>query len=294
MTDLAAIVDKLCQASERDFYNPGTFDWPESVQMEDWFTSPELISIYGMPAYDTMSEQNRRRLSFFEAINFFSLNIHGEKSLVEGLAKRLYAKNTKVVSPYLHHFLDEENKHMMYFGGFCTRYAGKVYPDRKMAFERDYAPGEEDFLFFVKVMIFEEIVDYYNVKMGVDDRLNSVARFINMMHHKDEARHLVFGRKVVTELFAQHSPTWSALTLQSVRDYINGYLEATWKEYYNPAVYKDAGLADVCKDAGLADVYDLQKAAIAHPSSKAHRKKVSGSCVAFLLKNGILLEEPSL
>jgi hypothetical protein len=42
---------------------------------------------------------------------------------MQGLAARLYRKDLLGVASYLHHFLDEENKHSVYFGGFCTRYA---------------------------------------------------------------------------------------------------------------------------------------------------------------------------
>jgi len=286
MSDMSAIVEKLCRASEREYYNPyESFVWPESLDMNEWYTSPQFISIYGTPEYDAISDGERRRLSFFEAVNFFSLNIHGEKALIEGLAKRLYAKDSRPVSAYLHHFLDEENKHMIYFGGFCTRYAGKIYPDRKVVFDREYAPGEEDFLFFAKVMIFEEIVDYYNVKMGVDEGLNAVTRQINMLHHRDEARHLVFGRKVVADLFEKFSPNWSAETLAGVRQYIESYLLTTWKEYYNPPVYKDAG---------LKDAYELQKSAMNHPSCRAHRAEVSKACLKFLCDHGILTSVPVL
>jgi hypothetical protein len=173
---------------------------------------------------------------------------------------------------------------MMYFGGFCMRYAGKVYPDRKLSFPRDHAPGEEDFLFFTKVMIFEEIVDFYNVKMGLDERLHDVSRHINLLHHKDEARHLVFGRRLVSDLFQKYSPTWGAETLQAVRDYIAWYLRATWAEYYNPSVYKDAG---------LDEPYDLQKTAMSDERCLAHRRTVSQGCLRFLVEQKIITEEPA-
>ena len=32
---------------------------------------------------------------------------------------------------------------MVYFGTFCNRYAGKIYPERKLAFPREYAPGDD-------------------------------------------------------------------------------------------------------------------------------------------------------
>ena len=48
-----------------------------------------------------------------------------------------------MLSPYLHHFLDEENKHMIYFGRFCTDYANKIYPDKKLVFPREHDGADE-------------------------------------------------------------------------------------------------------------------------------------------------------
>ncbi len=286
MRELTATVDKLCKASRKDYINPYSYlEWPDQVDREQWFTSPELISLYGTDLYESLSEVQRKTLSFYEAVNFFSLNIHGEKSLIEGLAHRLYKRDTNDISPYLHHFLDEENKHMIYFGEFCMRYAGKVYPDRKLAFPREYAPGEEDFLFFAKVLIFEEIVDVYNVKMSLDQTLVPVAQQINAMHHRDEARHLVFGRQLVAELFDRFSRQWSADTLTGVREYLVSYLTSTWKQYYNPDVYRDAG---------LAQPYDVQEEASADVRRRQHRQKISRPCLKYLMDSGILFEEPAL
>jgi len=149
MDEFGRLVEKLCEASKRQYVNPYEYlEWPDALNVETWCTSPELVSLFGTPVYERLTEAERKRLSFYEAVNFFSLNIHGEKSLIEGLAQRVYRRENDLITPYLHHFLDEENKHMVYFGGFCRKYAGKVYPDRKMTIPRDFAPGEEDFLFY--------------------------------------------------------------------------------------------------------------------------------------------------
>jgi hypothetical protein len=286
MTDFAKMVRKLCDASVKDYINPYSYlDWPETMDLQQWFTSPELISLHGTDVYDGLTEADKKRLSFYEAVNFFSLNINGEKSLVQGLADRLYRKGNDEITRYLHHFLDEENKHMVYFGGFCMRYAGKIYPDKKMAFPRDYEPGEQDFLFFAKVLVFEEIVDVYNVSMSRDERLVPLARQINLLHHRDEARHLVFGRQIVTDLFTLHAPRWSDETRQRVRKYLKGYLVAAWKEYYNPDVYRDAG---------LEDPFEIQEMAFENTTAHAHRKRISGGCIDYFLENNILDEEPTL
>jgi len=287
MRDLQKPVRRLSEASRRDYANPyEKIDWPDSLEpSESWCMSEELLSLYGTPVYEALSEEEKRRASFFEAVNFFSLNIHGERALMEGLAHRLWRKSAATYTEYLHHFLDEENKHMVYFGTFCSRYAGKIYPDRKMIFPREFSAGEEDFLFFAKVMVFEEIVDVYNLRMSRDDRLHPVARTINELHHLDETRHLAFGRLLVPELFAEHSPSWDADTLQNVRSDISNYFLATWKEYYNPDVYRDLG---------LEKPLEIQRQAMEHEASRTRRREIASTCVSFLLEHEILLEEPEL
>lgn len=174
---------------------------------------------------------------------------------------------------------------MQYFGAFCTRYAGKVYPDKKMAFAREFEPGEEDFLFFLKVMIFEEIADAHNQRMALDARLEGVVREINRLHHVDESRHLVFGRELVGELFDRGRRTWSQQVTDALPGYVEAYLASTWKEYFNPEAYRDAG---------LADPYRLAREAWASSAAGERRRELSSRCVSFLLEQGILERDPRL
>ncbi len=284
---MQSTVDRLCRTSVDNVIDPhAALAWPESMDREQWFTSPELISLYGTAVWEAMNEAQRKRLSFFEAVNFYSLNIHGERMLIEGLSKRLYRRGNEVISPYLHHFLDEENKHMFYFGSFCSRYAGKIYPEKKLAVDSGDAappePGVEDFLFFAKVVVFEEIVDVHNREMAKDARLVPLAREINRLHHFEETRHLSFGRKLTQELWERWSPEWSADRVTGVRDYLAAYVNATWKEYYNPDVYKDAGL-----DGAFA----LRRTAWDSEHRKAQRARITAPCLRFFRNAGILSQE---
>lgn len=286
MASISETAKKLCEISEKAYLNPYTYiNWPDEMPKEQWFMTPELISIFATAEYEALDDRQKQILSFYEAINFFSLNIHGEKSLVEGIAHRLYSKELKEFAPYLHHFLDEENKHMIYFGGFCQRYAGKVYRNRKMEIPREYAKGEEDFLFFARIMIFEELVDVYNIRMSTDEKLEPIARQINLVHHLEEARHLVFGRLICEHLFEKHSPSWSPQVLQNCRDYLSNYIVSTWKEYYNPDVYADAG---------ITDPYDMVEKAWTCESARKHRRKVSSKVIEFLKERKMIDKEPAL
>jgi hypothetical protein len=274
------MVDRLCASSrDRAVALGSPMPWPEARDRDGWYTSPELLSLHGTAAAAGLSDARLRELAFFEALNFYSLNIHGERLLLQGLAARLHRKDFARISGYLHHFLDEENKHLCYFGTFCMRYGGKIYPHVQLAFPRDHAPGEEDVLFFAKVLVFEEIVDHYNRAMARDARLAPIAREINRLHHLDEARHLAFGRLLVKDLLARHAPSWSPETLAGVRATLAAFVEAMWRQYYNPEVYRDAG---------LANPHDLARAAFASPAAHAHRAAASRRCLAFLGEAGIL------
>jgi hypothetical protein len=281
------LASRLTGASRRkawDIYS--AFNWPSALEPGMWCMPPELISIYGTPAYEALSEDAKRRLSLFEIGNFFSLVLQGERPLVQGLVHRLYLKSTgRDITDYLHHFVDEENKHMVMFGEFCHRYIGKVYPEKKIALAREYSKGEEEVAFFCKVMVVEELGDYYNVTIERDERVEPLVRQVNRVHHVDEARHLAFGRVHLAELFAQHASGWSAQTLAAFRTWLAEYLRASWGDYYNPTMYRDAG---------VADAYEVRQLALTHPAGVEHRKRASAKLVKYFLKTGLLAEEPLL
>ena len=269
---LLEVAEKLSARSAAQEIRP-ELDWPASIDPSAWFMSPELVSLHGTAAWDLLDERQQKKLAFHECANFFALNIHGERALMEGLARRLYKRDLADVAHYIHHFLAEENQHMSWFGGFCRRYAGGVYPDRKVSLPRTYAPGEEDLLFFAKVLVFELIVDAFNLRMAKDERLHPLAREINRRHHEDESRHLAFGRLVVEELWRRHAPTWSEDTRSGIRTYMAAYLDATWREYVNPDVYRDAG---------LAEPYKLARETFAAPAFRARVDEIGGRCTRIL------------
>lgn len=288
MEQTTVLAEQLTKASRKQFWDVYTyFQWPEApLPMDTWYMSPELISIYGTEMWDALTEEQRMKLSFFECVNFFSLTLQGERPLVAGMSDRLYQSRLSLAeTEYLHHFMDEENKHMIMFGMFCSRYAGKVYPEKKLSLPREYAKGEEDVSFFCKVMVVEELGDYYNVVMQRDKRLHPIAQEINFVHHRDESRHLGFGRQYTTELWNKWSPTWSPEVTQRFRDWLVSYVRGSWNDFYNPSMYKDAG---------LENAYDIRQKALASPVCREHRQKVSKKLLNYFVRTGILAELPEV
>lgn len=276
--------DRLAVLSRRHYHNPYEVSWPEAIDPAgNWCTAPELTSLYGTPLWDGLAEPARRRLAFFEAVNFFSLNIHGEKALMAGLASRLYRPDLACIAEYLHHFLDEENKHSVYFGGFCRRYA-HIYRSRQVAFPSPFSAEQDDFLFFAKTMIFEEIVDYYNARQARDMRLHPMARFINAYHHAEESRHLVFGRRLVERLWEVCAPAWGEEPREDVREYLRAFVVVAWREYYNPDVYADCG---------FGDPWAVAEGAWQAAAQQVHRRAASDRCLSVLRTAGVFDKDPS-
>lgn len=287
MESASELAVRLTRASRKKFWDVyNHFTWPEALVEGAWLMPPELISIYGTAAWDALDEAQRKRLSLYEIGNFFSLVLQGERPLVQGLVDRLYSKkNSKEITEYLHHFVDEENKHMVMFGEFCNRYVGKVYPEKKIVLPREYAKGEEEVAFFCKVMVVEELGDYYNLAIEKDERVDPFVRDLNRMHHVDEARHLAFGRTYLVELFERYRAGWSDEQLASFQGWLVEYLRSSWGDYYNPTMYRDAG---------LADGYELRQMALAHPACAAQRAEASSKLVNYFIKYGLLVEAPAL
>ncbi|GAB1692050.1 diiron oxygenase [Krasilnikovia sp. M28-CT-15] len=277
---LGELVQHLCAESARE-HQPAPGPWPAAATLDrhQWFTSPELVSLYATARWPELSDAQRRALSFWEAVNFYSQNIHGERLLIDGLRARLDSPATAFLAPYLARMIEEEERHSAYFTQFCERYAGRIYPERMLTLAQD-PPEAADFLFFARVMIFEDIVDCLNIRMAADERLVAVARWINHDHHREERRHLAFGRRVVLRLFTDGLREWPQPLLDEIRAALAGYVHAVWRTFYNPQAYADAG---------LDEPWRLAADAFADPAAEAHRAAVSRRCLRFLHKHGVLV-----
>ncbi|HLJ64360.1 MAG TPA: diiron oxygenase [Stellaceae bacterium] len=208
--------------------------WPDRLTDEDWCFSHDLLS------HPDLAETEARRLAFWEAVNFFSLNFHGERPLMAGLAARAGSAAYGTVAPYLAAFEREEAAHSAMFATFCERYAGRLYPEKTIATSRRQDPVEPEILFFAQTLFFEELMDLYNRRMAEDPLLHPVIRRIHALHHRDETGHILFGRRILRDLVTRHDPDRGAL-----RRHLMGFVRLTWMQLYNADAYRDAGLDEV-------------------------------------------------
>jgi hypothetical protein len=253
---------KLTDVSIAAYTNPHTrFEWTSRASAERLAMSEALLPMAGLPMFRELSDEQRRRLALFEAVHFFSLNIAGERELMSGLAQRLYRGRPAFISRYLQHFLLEENAHTTVFARFCLEYGGLIFADRQMRFPREVSPDEEEFLFFARVLIFEEIAHFYNRRIGADDDVWRLARDINRYHAEDETRHIAFGRLLVAEMWERFAPRWSDDEQKRIRHYLTQYIATVVRSYVNPDVYRALAMPDGVRQQILASQHWIALAA---------------------------------
>lgn len=283
-TESGNSVDRLIDLSISTYYNPYThFEWPESLEDEQWWMSPDLMTVYDTPLMDELNEEQLMVLSKWESINFYSLNIHGIRELLIEVIKRIHSPGYEEQSEFFHHFVGEENEHMWFFARFCLNYGKKIYPDKTAKAEIEtLEPDLQSFLVFSRILIFEEIVDYFNSRMGKDLSLHPLIQRINAVHHQDESRHVAFGRQLVKQLHSRIAETYPSERLTEVAGYLRRYIEVSINSLYNPAVYKDAG---------LEEPYKVRRTLMEHPNRKRHHDLFLKRTLQFLDKSGIVPEE---
>jgi P-aminobenzoate N-oxygenase AurF len=279
------ILEKLANSCKENYYNPyQLFDWSTQLTDDDWWMSPELLSVYDTPLFNELSEAQLKVLSKWESINFYSLNVHGIRELLLEVTKRIHAPNFDTASEFFHHYIGEENEHMWFFAKFCLTYGAKIYPNKNLqpSQQQNVNSLVEDFLVFARILIFEEIVDYFNVWMGKDQRLPDLIQQINQVHHQDEARHIAFGRQMVLESHQQLRRSLCSEELLEIEQYLKRYIVSSVESFYNPAVYRDAK---------LEQPYQIRKRLLQEPNRHKFHQQYLQRTLKFLLNNQVITNE---
>ncbi|MEU9995770.1 diiron oxygenase [Streptomyces sp. NPDC050848] len=277
------VLERLSSRSIEEYYNPyQQFDWPDRLEERQLWMTPELLTVHGTPYYDELGEETIQKLSKWESINFYSLNVHGIRELLIEVVGRIHMPGFEVPSDFFHHFIGEENEHMWFFAEFCRRYGHKIYGSTAMRADSAWEPEVENFLVFARILFFEELVDHYNMRMAQDDSLCHTIREVNRIHHQDESRHIAFGRELVSLLFTRMCESVPAARVAEVEAYLKRYVVYSVNSLYNPHVYRDAGIADP-----LA----LRNALVADERRRPYERKAIRKPLAFFLKTGIFSDD---
>lgn len=274
-------LDRLTRASIADDYNPyALFEWPDQLPKDAWWMSRDLLTVYETPYMERLDTETLQALSRWESIHFYSLNIHGIRELLAAVVERIHAPGYASWSEFFHRFIAEENDHMWFFAQFCLRYGSKIYPDKTLKTPDASRDAEtESFLVFARILLFEELVDHFNMRMAQDESLPPIVRQLNRVHHQDESRHIAAGRHFVKALHARVAERLTPDALGELDAYLRRYMRAMIESLYNPAVYRDAG---------VPDPYAFRAALLEHPARKLRDLTFVHRTLAFLTRHKIL------
>lgn len=281
---LTQTINRMVDLSIENYYNPyKTFNWPDTIGDDQWWMPPHLLTVYGTRFMDQLGEPQLMALSKWESINFYGLIVYGIRELIQEVTKRIYKPKFEFASDYFHHFIGEENGHMWFFAKYCLKYGLKIYPDRRAKGEADQQePDVEAFMVFSRILIFEELGDYFNVQIGKDESLHPMIRQLNNVHHQDESRHIAFGRQIVKQLYARLTIKNDPQKMVEHQNFLKRYMNLCAQNLYNPAAYKDAA---------IAEPYKLRKELLQDPLRRIHHNRFLKRTVDFFVRNDILPQE---
>jgi len=240
MPRTAARSRQLVAASERTTLD--TFreiDWSVPIDDSAFHLPPELLPLYGSPAWDAMDEADRIAYSRHETGALCGAGIWFENVLMQVVLRHL--ADMPVTDPSHRYLLVEvadECRHSMMFGEYLRRAGTPAYrPTLSPHFLSDEAPGARA-VSYLLILAVEELLDFMNRATMRDERVHPTSRAIARLHVLEEARHVSFAKTFLAELL----PTLSDDDRTVVADAAPVLVEVVADLSVDPAVYEHLGI----------------------------------------------------
>jgi hypothetical protein len=240
MPRTAARSRQLVAASERTTLDPfREIDWSVSIDDSAFHLPPELLPLYGSPAWDAMDGAERIAYSRHETAALCGAGIWFENVLMQVVLRHL--ADMPVTDPAHRYLLVEvadECRHSMMFGEYLRRAGTPAYrPTLSPHFLSDEAPGARA-VSYLLILAVEELLDFMNRATMRDERVHPTSRAIARLHVLEEARHVSFAKTYLAELL----PTLSDEDRAVVADAAPVLVEVVADLSVDPAVYEHLGI----------------------------------------------------
>jgi len=231
---------QLVAASERTTLDPfREIDWSVPIDDSAFHLPPELLPLYGSPAWDAMDEADRITYSRHETGALCGAGIWFENVLMQVVLRHL--ADMPVTDPSHRYLLVEvadECRHSMMFGEYLRRAGTPAYrPTLSPHFLSDEAPGARA-VSYLLILAVEELLDFMNRATMRDERVHPTSRAIARLHVLEEARHVSFAKTFLAELL----PTLSDDDRTVVADAAPVLVEVVADLSVDPAVYEHLGI----------------------------------------------------
>ncbi|MEO3973944.1 diiron oxygenase [Streptomyces sp. CAU 1734] len=242
LKDREEVAERLLEASLRHSIDPDReLDWDSPFEDGKWFWPPELISLYGTPLWQNMSEERRHRLARVEGAALASIGIWFEIVVMQLLLRHIYDK--PVTSKHVRYALTEiadECRHSMMFARFLTKSGTPVYPVSPVTqnLTRIFKSTSNTACSLVFTLLCEEVIDWMQRVTFPDERVQPLVRGVTRVHVIEEARHVRYARE---ELRRQMDAA-GRLELRVTRAVTGELARVFVRSFVNPEVYPDCGV----------------------------------------------------
>jgi hypothetical protein len=274
---------RLLRSSAQHSYDPDVdIDWDAPEEPDKLFLPEELVTLYGTPLWETMTEDQRINLGRYELAWITSQGIVAELGLMTMLVR--VAAMHDPTSSHVHYALTEvadECRHSTMFSRALevhrregdpelpklppwalgvARLAGAVLPIGPVS--------------WAGTLMVEDILDKLQRETLNDDRLQPRVRMVNRIHVLEEARHMTYARDELSRSVARSGIVGLALSRLAVAlmAYANPMLSM------HPAVYKAVGL----------DPQEARRQALANPNRHIALQRHAERFVATMQDAGLI------
>ena len=242
LKDREQVAERLLVSSAKHSFDPDKeLDWDAPFEEGKWFWPPELVSLYGTPMWQRMSEEQRILLSRHEAAALASLGIWFELILMQLLVRHIYDKSaTSAHVRYALTEIEDECRHSKMFARLIERGDTPWYPVSKAHLNLgrlfktiSTTPGS-----FTATLLGEEVLDWMQRQPFPDERVQPLVPGVTPNQEVEEepperSAPEELRRQIVT------APRWSQ---EFTRVPSGEFARVFSVAFVNPAVYTNVGL----------------------------------------------------
>ena len=213
-------VERLIRISKENPLLPERFvPWDIPIGPDELYLPLTLVSLEGLPIYDTLTESQKRNLGRHEAVQAMYAYAWSEGLFCLFMNRYvLTLQPDNVEYRFLLRELIEEFRHQEMFAMAIKKLDGTpVKPTRIQnfigLFTAKYFPA--DTLFMVSLAL-ELIADQYGEHMRLDPATYVVLQKVSQLHNIEEARHILFTRNLLERYIVKAGfikKTWYSLAV---------------------------------------------------------------------------------
>ena len=235
-------IERLIRISKEKPLMPETFiPWEEPEREDHVFLSEKLVSLVGLPVYETLSAEQKRELARREVTQAIYAYCWSE-----GLFSVFMTRYIQDMMPdnlerrFLLCEIIEESRHQEMFAAAIKKLGRQPVPvtgfHRRLGgffvriFPTDFA--------FISCLTVEMLADRYGDHLRQEPDIFPVLQKVSQLHNIEEARHIIFTKALLRH-YTEHAGflrrSWySILVLINVRFFLGTYVRTE--------IYRDIGL----------------------------------------------------